>query len=97
MPWRKRLGANVFFVWLGNVVAWLGLIFGGFRLGIGIYIAAQNDAAVRTAMSVRYLGSSSSGEAIDQAIPVIAAAVALGVLVKIASTLRRILYLAETE
>lgn len=91
------MGVKVIFVFIGNVIAWLGLIFGSFRFGMGVFIAAQNDPAERAALSARYLINASSGQAIDQAVPVIFASVALGILVKIAGTLRRLQYLAETD
>lgn len=92
-----NLGARMFFIWIGNVIAWVGLIFGSLRLGVGFYVAMQNDASERAALARRYLGSTSSGEAIDQALRIILVAVAFGILVKIASILQRMLWAAETD
>lgn len=77
----------MFFVRLGSVVAWIALILGGGRIIAGIVAASGNTAAARAAMASRYLGSATSGEAINQGIVVVGFALLLGVLAHIARSL----------
>jgi len=81
------MGWMMIFLWLGNLLAWGLLIFGTFRLGAGFFVASADDPEVRASMAARYLGSASSGEAIDQGALVIVVAIAFGILVKIARSL----------
>ncbi|MDO9639807.1 MAG: hypothetical protein Q7J44_14810 [Pseudotabrizicola sp.] len=75
---------------LGSIIAWLTLIFGALRVGIGYYVASIDDPASRAAAASRYLLSGSSGQAIDQGVKVFLFGLALGILVKIASSLVKI-------
>ena len=68
---------------IGRIVAWLALIFGVLRIGIGLFVASMDDAASRAAAAARYLGSSTSGEAIDQGFKIALFGLVLGILVKI--------------
>ena len=77
------------FLRLGTIIAWLALIFGALRLGAGLYVASNDDAEVRSVLAERYLGSTSSGEAIDQGLMVIVFSIALGILVKIGRSVGR--------
>ena len=74
-------------LWLGNVVAWLALIFGVMRAGMGFFVASGDDAQSRAFMTARYLGSTTSGEAIDQGLMVALFGLVLGILVKIGRSL----------
>lgn len=76
------------FIRLGGLIAWLALIFGVLRAGTGLYVAFTADTpAALAAMSARYLGSATSGEAIDQGISTLVFGVALGILAQIGKAL----------
>jgi hypothetical protein len=74
---------------LGSIVSWLAVVLGAMRMAMGYFIASQNEAETRVAMAARYLGSKTSGEAIDQGLFVFIFGVTLGVLVQIARGVRR--------
>jgi hypothetical protein len=74
------------FTRLGMGAAWLALVFGVMRIGVGPFVASSDNPE---ALAPRYLGSSTSGQAIDHGIYVILFAVALGTLVEISRSLRR--------
>lgn len=76
-------------LWIGNVVAWLALILGVMRAGLGVFVAMGDDAQIRASMAARYLGSSTSGEAINQGLMVALFGLVLGVLVNIGRSLAR--------
>lgn len=67
----------------GNIAAWLAMVFGVLRAAVGLFVASIDDPASRAAAASRYLGSATSGEAIDQGIKVFLFGLVLGVLVKI--------------
>jgi hypothetical protein len=75
----------MFFTKLGRVLAWLAFVGGAVRLAMGFLVASSGNHA---ALAPRYLGSSTSGEAIDQGIMVLVFGVALGILVEISRTLQ---------
>lgn len=68
---------------LGHIVAWLALVFGLLRLGVGFFVASFDDPMARAEAAAQYLGSSTSGEAMDQGIMVAVFGIVLGVMVKI--------------
>lgn len=68
---------------LGNIVAWLALVLGALRMALGVFVASFDDPATRATAAARYLGSATSGEAIDQGIKVFLFGLVLGILVKI--------------
>lgn len=74
----------MFFARLAHIIAVLALVFGLARIGIGFYVASIEPAEARAAATARYIGSKTSGEAIDQGIYVIILAAALGTLAGIA-------------
>ncbi|MCW5720428.1 MAG: hypothetical protein KIS86_04725 [Devosia sp.] len=74
---------------LGTVVSWLAIIFGALRVGLGFFVASGADAATRAEMAARYLGSATSGQAIDAGVMTFVFGVTLGVLVKIGRSLNR--------
>jgi hypothetical protein len=73
----------MFFVRIGTVLAWLGLVLGVARMAMGFFVANAGDAETRAAVAARYLGSISPGEAIDRGALYIVFAIALGILAKI--------------
>ena len=77
----------MFFIRLGSIIAWLALLLGAGRLVAGLVVASGSTSEARAAMASRYLGSATSGEAINQGILVVVVAVAFGILVKIARSL----------
>lgn len=74
----------MFYPKLAEIVAALLLLFGFFGVGMGFYVSSMEPFEARQAASARYLGSKSSGQAIDQGLYMIAAASALGTLASIA-------------
>lgn len=72
------------FIRLAQVVAWLGLFLGAARIALGFVVASSPE------MQARYLGSATSGEAIDQGILWVVAAIAIGVLSEIGVAVRRV-------
>lgn len=68
---------------LGNIVAWLALVLGVLRAAMGFFVASLDDPASRAEAASRYLGSATSGEAIDHGIKVFLFGLVLGILVKI--------------
>lgn len=72
------------FTVLGRAAATLILIFAIFRIVAGVTAATSDDPV---AAATRYLGSSTSGQAIDSGIELIFYALVLGTLAEISRTL----------
>lgn len=72
------------FVKLAHVTAVLALIFGLWRAGIGIYVASIEPLEAREAARAAYIGSKTTGQAIDQGLYTFLFAVTLGTLAAIA-------------
>ncbi len=53
---------------MGSVIAWILVAVSSIRLAMGFYVAFGFDGDNYIAASKRYLGSTSSGAAIDQGI-----------------------------
>ena len=78
------------FTKLGRFAAWIMLLLGSSRLIMGFLVAWQfDDVESRAAATRRYIGSGTSGEAIEQGFIVILIAIAVGILVEISSNLNR--------
>ena len=77
---------TLFFTRLGTVAAWLALALGAMRIVAGIIVASSDNPEI---LGPRYLGSSTSGQAIDQGIMVLLFAIALGMLAEISRSVRR--------
>ena len=73
------------FTVLGRAAATLILLFGIFRIVAGVTVAMSNDPM---AAAARYLGSSTSGQAIDSGIEMIFYALVLGTLAEISRNLK---------
>ena len=73
------------FVWLGRALAWVLLLLGAARAGIGFLIASIPDQATYEAATRRYIGSGTTGEAIDQGLLWVAAGIVVGLLARIAA------------
>ncbi len=73
------------FTVLGRAAATLILLFGIFRIVAGVTAAMSNDPM---AAAARYLGSSTSGQAIDSGIEMIFYALVLGTLAEISRNLK---------
>ena len=73
----------MFFVKLGSIIAWILIAAGSVRLALGFFVALGFEGADYVAASKRYLGSTSSGEAIDQGFMWLVAGAVIGLLVKI--------------
>lgn len=78
------------FLRLGSIIASLALMFGTFKIGLGFFVGSVDDAEARAGMAARYLGSASSGEAIDQGVTVFVFGVILGILVEIGRSVSRL-------
>ena len=72
-------------LWIGTWVSRIALALGAIRLSLGFFVAFVFDThESMIAASKRYLGTSTSGEAIDQGIKVLIVGLVIGLLVKIA-------------
>lgn len=74
----------MFFTQLGRVVAWLTLVLGALRAGLGLHVGMSENYE---AMATRYLGSSSPGEAIDKGLLMLVFGICLGILTEISHSL----------
>ena len=73
------------FLKLGRFISWALIILGSARAFVGFYVAYFfEDPAAYEWATARYLGSSTSGEAIDRGLIMIALGVFFGLLVRIA-------------
>lgn len=77
----------MFFTRVGTAIAWLGLVLGVLRIALGLFAGSNLDTPGFN--PVRYLGSATPGQAIDQGTIVIVVAVALGVLAEIGRSIHR--------
>lgn len=75
----------MFFTRLGRAVAWLAFVFGTFRVGLAVHIGMSENYE---AMSIRYLGSSNPGEAIDKGFLMLVFGICLGILTEISRSVR---------
>ena len=72
-------------IWIGTWISRIALILGILRLSLGFFVAFAFDTREgMIAASKRYLGTSTSGEAIDRGMYMIIAGVVIGLLAKIA-------------
>ena len=70
---------------LGSIIAWLMVIGGACRIGIGFYIAfTTTTLAEAEALGRRYLASPDVGGAINEGFYALIIGVVIGLLVKIA-------------
>lgn len=77
------------FVRLGTAIAWALLLLGALRLALGLFVAVGTaDMEMNARASARYLGSATSGEAINEALFYIALGVTMGLLTEISKSLR---------
>ncbi|MBR0827059.1 hypothetical protein JQ596_16075 [Bradyrhizobium manausense] len=79
----------MFFSKLARILAILALVFGLLRVLTGFVVAGIEPTEVREAARARYIGSKSSGQAIDSGIYAILFAVALGTLAEISFSTRK--------
>ena len=73
----------MFFIRLGSFVAWALVVLGSIRVLFGLLIAFGTSAADKAVAERNILGSSTSGEAIDQGLIALVAGVVIGLLVRI--------------
>ena len=75
---------------LARLIAWGLILFGLFRVAAGFYVATYFvDQPSYEAATARYIGSGTTGEAIDQGLVLIAIGVGIGVLARIAAGLSK--------
>ena len=74
------------FTRLGMIAAWIVMIYGVGFLGLGLYVAFGPRTADFDAS--KYLGTLTSGQAMDQGAVLILCAIALGVLAEISRSVR---------
>jgi hypothetical protein len=78
----------MFFTRVGQIIAWLLFIMGALRCGLGVVGAfSTKNAAEMQFFAQRYLAAETTGEAINDGMMKIFAAVCLGVLVEISRNL----------
>lgn len=76
---------TMLFTRLGQLVAWLAVLFGVLRAGMGFGIASSDNYQ---ALAARYLGSS-TGEAINQGLVILVVGIGVGILTDISRSLQR--------
>lgn len=89
LDYRNKCPENIgmIFTRLGTIIAYIGVGLGILRVAMGFFIATMfDDANSYAAASRRYLGSASTGEAIDTGIICIVVSVALGVLCEVSKS-----------
>lgn len=69
----------MFFTRVGLIIAWLLVILGIARAAMGFYLANASDPALIS----RYLGSHTTGEAIDRGILYVLMGVSIGIVAEI--------------
>jgi hypothetical protein len=69
----------MFFTRAGRVVAWLAIIFGVLRIALALFVVQSGDPS----LVPRYLGSGTTGQAIDQGLYVLIFGIVVGVLTDI--------------
>ena len=69
---------------LGSLIAWVLISIGALRVAMGFYVAFSFIDNANVAASARYLGTTNSGEAINEGMVMFIAGVVIGLLVKIA-------------
>lgn len=74
----------MFFTSIGRVVAYLMVVLGALRVLMGVMVASTGDVE-----SARYLGSATTGEAIDRGLIAIGLGISLGVFTDISRSVRR--------
>jgi hypothetical protein len=70
---------------LAEVVAWVIIVFGLFRAATGFFIASRFSGEDYAFATKRYLGSTTTGEAIDQGLVIFVVGLVIGLLAKIAN------------
>jgi hypothetical protein len=74
----------MFFTKLGRVLAWIALVGGALQVAMGFYVALTfTSREGMVAASKRYLGTTSSGEAINGGVELLAIGVVIGILAEI--------------
>lgn len=71
----------MFFIKAGSIIAWLLVVAGLMRVVMGFIIASSDNYVAATK---RYLGSGTTGEAIDKGFMWLVVGVVIGLLVQIA-------------
>ena len=79
----------MFFIKLGRIFAWVILVLGVMRVLMGFAVANIDDAQQRALATARYLGSGTTGHAIDKGSLYILLAIALGILAEIGIAINR--------
>ena len=79
----------MFFTRLGRVIAWIVLLMGVARASTGFYVASLDNALVRVKATADYLGSGTSGQAVDKGLMAILVAIALGIQAEIGTAIHR--------
>ena len=69
---------------MGTFVAWAMVLLGLMRTFMGLYVAVNFEGAELAAATRRYIGSGTTGEAMDNGIMIFIAGIVLGLLVEIA-------------
>lgn len=74
----------MFFTKVGQVIAWGMVILGGLRAGVVFAVASSGTPE----LARHYLGSSSTGEAIDAGLAAVFLGISLGIATEISTSLR---------
>jgi hypothetical protein len=87
--WLPKGRMQMFFTKAARIIAIVAIVLGLLRVLVGNYVAFHKPEG-RDLVQSRYLGSSTSGQAIDQGIYIILFAMALGTLAEISFQIKRV-------
>ncbi len=71
-------------IFLGSAIAWVMVVVGFLRTALGFFVAFNFRGEALVSFSKRYLGSATTGEAINQGMIMLAAGVIIGLIAIIA-------------
>jgi len=72
-------------IFLGRILSWAMVVLGLFMTAAGLYIAFSFQGEARLAAAKRYLGSVTTGDAINQGMLMLTAGVIIGLITIIAN------------
>lgn len=77
----------MFFIRAGFAIAWFAVVLGGLRVAMGFAVAFGTAPTDKATASRVFLGSATTGEAIDQGTLLFASGIVIGLLAVIARAL----------
>ena len=75
----------MFFTMAGRIVAWLACVFGALQVIGGVYLAQFDNFRD---LAMRYLGTPTTGKAIDQGVMLLVFGIGIGILTDISRSVK---------